>query len=106
MTTLENDPLVLAHHLPKAAHRGTSNVRLECPDFVADHSQRIPILAFRQSLGGIRQLFHADEALPKRDLLETGYLEPLSMLDGRDVVAGFEQTRLRTRVEPGCAATE
>src|SRR6478672_5053221 len=74
--------------------------------FRTNHPQIFAILAFRQAVDETFELRLVDEVHPKRDLLEAGNLKPLPMLDRRNVISSFEQTRLSSGVEPCHAASE
>src|SRR2546430_9559682 len=60
--------------------------------FLGNHFQIIAIIAVRQSIDDLGEVGRANEFHPERDLFETRDLQTLSMFDGRDVIAGFEQT--------------
>ena len=74
--------------------------------FRADHPQILAIFPFRQFIQDALQLPLIDEVHPERDFLEACDLKSLSMLDRRDVISRFEQTRLSSSIEPGHAAAE
>src|SRR2546428_3311466 len=74
--------------------------------FVANHSQVVAVIAARQLIDRFCEPGAGDEFHPQRDFFETRDLESLSMFDRGDVIAGFEQTGLRSGVEPGHAAAE
>src|SRR5947207_2242080 len=73
---------------------------------IANQSEVFAVLAFRQVIDQSLQLVLIDEIHPKRHLLETGDLQALAMFDRGDVIAGFEQARLRSRIEPCHPAPE
>src|SRR5882724_3624913 len=74
--------------------------------FRTNHPQILAIFAFRQFIQDALQLPLVDEVRPERDFLEACDLKSLPMLDRRDVISRFEQTRLGSSIEPGHAATE
>ncbi len=86
----------------RLTHRFWARIRA----FVANHSQIIAVLAFRQLVDNFGQIRLRDEAHAQRDLLETGNLESLPMFDGGNVVTRFQQAGLGAGVEPGHAAAE
>src|ERR1043165_9111811 len=70
----------------------------------ANLSQILAVFSLGQSVDQPLQLRVIDEVLSERDFFQTGNFQALTVLDGSDVIAGFEQARLRARVEPGHAA--
>src|SRR5215831_9125338 len=68
--------------------------------------QVLPVARLRQRFGSARHLLAADPALAEGDLLETGDLDALPVLDGRDKLARFENRFMRSGVEPGITAAQ
>src|SRR2546423_15215605 len=74
--------------------------------FVANHLQIIAVIALGQPVDNLGQIFFVNETHPQRDFFKACHFESLSMFDGCDVVARFQQTRLSSGVEPGHPAAE
>src|SRR5438477_4749539 len=69
--------------------------------FVANHFQVLAIIAAGQLIDNLPQIRLRNKFHPQCDFFETRHLESLTMLNSGDVIAGFEETRLRSGIEPG-----
>src|SRR5438132_14393527 len=77
----------------------TNRFRTRGEFFIANHSQVVTIIAVRELLTHLRQIRLGDEFHPQRHLFETRHFETMSVFDRGEVVAGFEQTRLRSGID-------
>src|SRR5437764_3372099 len=74
--------------------------------FIGHELEIFAVITFRQAINHSAERRLVDEAGAKRHFFDAGDLQSLPMLDGGDVVAGLEHTRLRAGIEPGHAAGE
>src|SRR5258708_16673226 len=98
----------LTPHIFCASNRSRSpnRFRTRCRAFVANHSQIIAVIAIRQLIDRFCEAGAGNKFHPQRDFFQTRDFESLSMFDRRDIIAGLEQTGLRSSVDPGHAAAE
>jgi len=68
----------------------THRVRTGGRAFITNRAEIIAILILRQSVDNLFEVGLRDEAHSQRDLLQARDLQALPMLDGGDVIAGFE----------------
>ena len=69
--------------------------------FFQDALQVLPVAVLDQRLSQALQLFGIDPARAIADLFRAGDLEALAALEGRDVLASFQEAVVRARVQPG-----
>src|SRR5206468_1749544 len=72
---------------------------------IAQHAQEVlAVLALARLLAELLELRRVDEALEKRDLLDTGDLQALALFERLDELRAAQERIIRAGVEPGDAA--